>query len=94
MIVKGPGYNPDIHRTCLSSPAFHTIFVGVSDFGQAVMAALDLVDQRIQLIELCGGFSPEEADELHIRIGKEVPVGVVRYSAAEQEGLTALFGTY
>lgn len=92
MIVKAPGYDPELHRASLSSPAFSTSVVGVSDYEHALSAAIDLMTAGVQLIELCGGFTPDEADQLHIGIGGKVPVGVVRYSAEEQEHLSVLFG--
>jgi len=91
IIVKAPGYDPELHRTALASPAFSTTVVGVSNFEQALMVATCLVQDGVQLIELCGGFSPEEAIKLHAGLSGKVPVGVVRYSPEEQEHLRALF---
>ncbi len=91
MIVKAPGYDPKDHNALLSSPAFTTRVVCVSSLEQARDAAAALVREGVQLIELCGGFAPEEADQLHAHIDHQVPVGVVRYAPEELEHLSVLF---
>ena len=92
MIIKGPGYDPATSRATINSPIFSTTVVCVSSFEEAIFVASDLVKKGVQLIELCGGFTPEQADSLQASIGKNVPVGVVRYSSKEQQHLASLFG--
>ncbi|MBI4911719.1 MAG: hypothetical protein HY823_03185 [Acidobacteria bacterium] len=92
MIVIGPGYDPVLHRAFIPSPAFSTTVVCVSSLEQAVQVAQALVRQGIQLIELCGGFLPEQAAFLHESVDRQIPVGVVRYSPEEQQQLSRLFG--
>jgi hypothetical protein len=55
-LVKAPGYAPETHRTALVAPSFTTRIVGVSNVEQALVAARQLVEEGIQMIELCGGF--------------------------------------
>ena len=93
MIIKGPGYDPSVHREEITSPQFSTTIVCVSSLEQAELAAQDLVDQGIQLIELCGGFSPDQASHLQISINSQIPIGVVRYTEEEQLELSKLFGS-
>lgn len=90
-IVKAPGYNPLHHQAILESPRFITRVIGVSRFEEAAAAADEIVAAGTQLIELCGGFSPEEADMLRRRLGPAVAVGIVRYSDAEAEEQVKLF---
>jgi hypothetical protein len=92
MIIKGPGYDPVTSRATINSPFFSTTVVCVSSFEEAIFVANDLVREGVQLIELCGGFTPDQADSLQASIGKHVPVGVVRYSSKEQQHLASLFG--
>lgn len=92
MIIRGPGYDPAIHRHVLDSGAFSTTVVCVASFEQALPVARELVDAGAQLIELCGGFSPEQASAMAEHLEGQVPVGVVRYSEEEQLHLAALFG--
>jgi hypothetical protein len=92
MIIKGPGYDPALHHASILSPVFSTTVVCVSSFEQAIPVAKELVQQGIQLIELCGGFTPEQASSIHDSIDKQIPVGGVRYSSDEQRQLALLFG--
>jgi hypothetical protein len=91
MIIKGPGYDPAVHHASLASPNFSTTVVCVSSFEQAISVANELTKNGIQLIELCGGFTPEQASAIHHSIKTRVPVGVVRYSFEEQQHLAQLF---
>ncbi|ATQ76783.1 hypothetical protein CR152_21380 [Massilia violaceinigra] len=91
MIIKGPGYAPAVHRASLNSPAFSTTIVCVSHFEEAISVAIDLQQSGIQLIELCGGFTQDEAASIHRSVDMQIPVGVVRYTPEQQEPLAQLF---
>lgn len=91
-IVKGPGYSPSEHSAEIASPQFCTRVVGVGDLASAVSAAQELIDQGVQLIELCGGFSESEAAELRQQTENRVPVGVVVYTSEQAQELHQLFG--
>ena len=90
-IVKAPGYDAHQHRAALTSDAFTTQVIGVSDLAAAIEAARQQAEQGTQLIELCGGFTPQEAAELRRHLPPTVPVGVVAYDAQQQAGLERLF---
>ena len=91
MIIKGPGYDPAVHRVVLDSPVFSTTVVCVSSVEEAATVARQLHQQGIQLIELCGGFTAEQASAIHHCLGARMPVGVVRYTPDEQLHLAKLF---
>ncbi|HJW56631.1 MAG TPA: DUF6506 family protein [Burkholderiaceae bacterium] len=93
MIIKGPGYDPEVHREEIASQLFSTTIVCVSSFDQAILVAQELVDRGIQLIELCGGFSPDQASDLQNSINSYVPIGVVRYTEEERLKLAKLFNS-
>jgi hypothetical protein len=63
-IVKGGGYQPFEHRADLKTADFETRVVGVSNTSSACLVAEGLVQDGIQLIELCGGFTLEEAEKI------------------------------
>jgi hypothetical protein len=92
MIIKGPGYDPAVHRASLASSRFSTEVRCVSTVEDGFRAAADLAAGGVQLIELCGGFSRENAAELRARLGGRIPVGVVQYTPQEKEEQDALFG--
>lgn len=91
MIIKGPGYKATVHRASLNSSEFSTTVVCVSSFDEALSVANELHQQGVQLIELCGGFTPEQASAMHLALELRVPVGVVRYTPEEQLHLAQLF---
>ena len=91
MIIKRLGYDPAIHRASFDLPDFSTTIVCVSSLEQAIAVAQELVQQGVQLIELCGGFTPEQTSAIHDSIERQVPVGIVRYSFEEQQKLALLF---
>lgn len=65
--------------------------VGVSKPEQGVEAAKAMVAEGIQLIELCGGFSPVWAGKIIEAINYAVPVGVVAYGPESIDAMYRLF---
>jgi hypothetical protein len=91
-IVKGPGYVLGQHFAKLESSVFHTSVIGLSDIDGALDAAKIMLTDRIQLIELCGGFSEEEAAQVRLSIAEKVPVGVVVYDVKTVAEIQKLLG--
>lgn len=90
-IIKAPGYSPNEHAAEISSEQFSTQVVGVSSLSSAIQVAQQLVASGVQLVELCGGFSEDEAQHLRVQIEYKVPVGVVVYSKEQAEELDRIF---
>lgn len=65
--------------------------VGVTTPEQGIAVARQMVAEGIQLIELCGGFSPVWAGRIIEAIGYAVPVGVVAYGPESIDSMHALF---
>ena len=65
--------------------------VGVSDPSEGITAAKEMVAEGIQLIELCGGFSPVWAGKIIEAIEYKVPVGIVAYGPESIDGMFHLF---
>ncbi len=65
--------------------------VGVCDAADGVAAAIEMVSEGIQLIELCGGFSPVAAGRILEAIDYAVPVGVVAYGPESIDSMYRLF---
>lgn len=65
--------------------------VGVSHPEEGIEAAKAMVAEGIQLIELCGGFSPVWAGKIIEAIDYAVPVGVVSYGPESIDSMHALF---
>lgn len=79
-IIKAPGYTPGHHNAEISSPVFHSTIVGVEDVDQAIIATDGLRSAGVEIIELCGGFTAEEARRIQDHVGSEIAVGLVSYS--------------
>ena len=77
-IIKAPGYSHSSHAAHMESPEFDSQFIGVSDIDEALVAAKTLVDAGTQVIELCGGFTPQEATTLR-RQFPGIDIGRVTY---------------
>jgi len=90
-IVTGAGLDPDLHRQRLRSDTFEMVTVGVTSPAQALPVARELVDEGVQLIELCGGFGPVWTARVIEAIGDRIPVGAVAYGPEAVDRLQALF---
>lgn len=78
-IVTGSELTPDNHRVSLTSPTFEMIVVGISVPSQGLQVARLMVEEGVQLIELCGGFGPIWTAKVIEEIDGSVPVGSVGY---------------
>lgn len=70
---------------------FQMKVVGVASPSEGIEVAQAMVQEGIQLIELCGGFSPVWAGKIIEAIGYAVPVGVVAYGPESIDAMHRLF---
>ncbi len=70
---------------------FKMTVVGVAKAEQGIEVAKQMVKDGIQLIELCGGFSPVWAGKIIEAIHYAVPVGVVAYGPESIDAMHKLF---
>src|SRR4051795_5931340 len=80
-IFLSPGFNRETHTTrMLSSECeFVTIGLDFNDKDQVLEIARKLVEEGVQMIELCGGFGPLWIAKVSEAIGSAVPVGSTAY---------------
>ncbi|MBY4675185.1 DUF6506 family protein [Marinobacterium arenosum] len=86
-IVKSADLEFLKHHARLKSDAFDMSISGVSNVEEAMLVAQEMITKGIQLIELCGGFLPEDAQRVRDAINDHIPVGVVQYSDEERARL-------
>lgn len=67
--------------------------VGVKDVSEAASVARQLVDEGVELIELCGGFSGAGLGAVVESVQGKVPVGAVFYGVDASAGLQRLFSS-
>jgi len=82
-IVKGPGYDPKVHRCVIENPSFRTEVVCVSSVNDALDVARNFVRDGVEVIELCGGFGEFDVNEITASLRSDVPVGYVVFSKEE-----------
>jgi hypothetical protein len=68
------------------------ICVGVPSVVEAPPIARQLVEDGVELIELCGGFGGAGLASVTAAVGGRVPVGAVFYGVDASAGLQRLFG--
>lgn len=78
-IIKAPNYHSATHGAHMESLEFDAKFIGVNDADEALSAAEALVAAGTQVIELCGGFTPQETTTLR-RHFPNIDIGRVTYS--------------
>jgi hypothetical protein len=86
-IVKSADLEMFKHHSRLHSENFDMSIAGVADVAQAQMVAQEMITKGIQLIEMCGGFSAEDAQSVREAINDHIPVGVVQYTDEERQRL-------
>jgi hypothetical protein len=67
--------------------------VGVATVAQASVAAHELINEGIELIELCGGFGAAGTAAVIAAAAGRVPVGAVFYGLDASAGLQRLFAS-
>jgi hypothetical protein len=90
-IVTGAGLNPAEHRMVMRSGAFQMIAVGVTKASEGPAVARGLLNDGIQLLELCGGFGPIWTAKTLEAIESKIPVGSVGYGPESIDAMHALF---
>jgi len=68
------------------------ICIGVRKVEDAPAIARELLDEGVELIELCGGFGGSGLGSVIAAIEGRIPVGAVFYSVDASAGLQRLFG--
>lgn len=66
--------------------------VGIANVADAPALARKLVDEGVELIELCGGFGGAGLGAVVAAVEGRVPVGAVFYGVDASKGLQKLFG--
>lgn len=87
-IVKAADLEVIKHHSYIKSEQFEMMVAGVGSVDEAILAAQEMLTREVQLIELCGGFSAEDSDQIRTAINDHVPIGRVQYTEAERDRLT------
>ena len=85
-IFGQPGADPVADRLVLEREGQRTTLVPVPDESAAAGVAVGLVDEGIELIELCGGFTVQDAARVIDAVDGRVPVGHVTFGLESVTG--------
>ena len=88
-----PGWTHQSTGLRSRSDEFTSVMVRVTEPSQALSVAKQMVEEGIQLIELCGGFGPVWTAAVEEAIDGAVPVGSVGYGPEAISGMHRLFPT-
>tara|TARA_R110001583_G_scaffold606_4_gene5434 strand:+ start:374 stop:673 length:300 start_codon:yes stop_codon:yes gene_type:complete len=86
-IVKAADLEVIKHQAHIQSEQFQMMVAGVSSVDEAILAAQEMLTREVQLIELCGGFSADDADQIRDAINDRIPLGRVQYNNQERNRL-------
>lgn len=87
-INLGNGYLPAKHNAVIDSPDFSSRIICVSTIDEAIIVAEQMVQDGIQVIELCGEFGQSGAFQIVNAIDCKIPVGYVSFVGYEHDKLT------
>ena len=79
-------------RDTLGSASCELVSVGVPTVDAGAAAAAQLVEEGVELIELCGAFGAAGLAAVLKAVDGRVPVGAVFYGGEASTGLHRLFG--
>ncbi|MFC1950156.1 DUF6506 family protein [Chloroflexota bacterium] len=85
-----PDFDSKKHRAKFESPTISMTIVGVKDFDEGADIAKSLVEEGIQLIELCGAWGAVGCTKIIQAVGDKVAVGHVVYGAEQAPQLAPL----
>ncbi len=88
-IYEHPGADPVADRHELDRDGQRTLLVPVPDATVAPEVARQLVDDGVQLVELCGGFTAVAGARVVEAVGGRVPVGQVMFAVDSVPGAAA-----
>lgn len=90
-IYEAPGTDPVRDRVIIDRAGIRNVLVPVPEASMAAKVAVELVEEGIQFIELCGGFGPVGAAKVIEAVGGRVAVGAVTFGAESVGKLAAIF---
>jgi Family of unknown function (DUF6506) len=93
-IFLSPGFDPKEHSISLRSEQTEVRIVGIEMTKKEMVTTIaqDLVEEGVQMIELCGGFGPIWVARVTEAIAGAVPVGSVAYGPESRIPLLEILG--
>ncbi len=86
-IVRAADLDMFKHVGRIASEGFDMSISGVQSVDEAILVAQEMLTRRVQLIELCGAFSEEDAARISEAVNDMIPIGRVQYTPEQRERL-------
>lgn len=90
-IFEAPETDPAADRMVTDRSGVRSTIVAVPDQAAAAKAAIELVGDGIQFIELCGSFGPVGAAKVIDAVGGSVAIGLVAFGQESLSKIAAVF---
>ncbi len=90
-LLMDPQLNPEKDRADFETGRFIYSFCAVSGAGNAKARAVELMEEGVAAIELCGAFGPKLAREIAEATQGKVAVGYVIHDPDQDEGFEKFF---
>ena len=92
-IFLSPGFTPELNTVATEKDGYQFKAVGIdmNKKEEVITVAKKLAKEGYQMIELCGGFSPEWAYKVSLALENQIPVGSVFYGPQFRQQLADLF---
>lgn len=78
-LVVAAESNKKEDKSLIQSAIIDLYTIMVKDYDEAVKTAINLVEDGVDVIELCGGFGNKGVSIISEAISYKIPVGVVRF---------------
>jgi hypothetical protein len=78
-IFKSPDMDFLVHQGRLKSDQFEIAVCAARSAEEAVIVAQELLTRQVDALELSGGFSEADAEQVREALGQRIPVGLVSY---------------
>lgn len=90
-IFKGPGYKEMGEINQMNSNKFKATIAAVPSVDSACKIAKKLIEEGVQLIELCGGFDQKDLNQINNYIDNSIPIGRISFNKKERNKLVRFF---
>lgn len=89
-LLNSETLTPESYTGTIESDAFIANVYAVNSMEMACETSKKLVDDGVQLIDLCGDFDEEKSEGIKSYVGKPFDIAYAKYTESEMEKLSAL----
>lgn len=91
-LAMGEAYDPARHQAQFETAGMITLIRTARDFEEAKKIVLELTEQGVGAVELCGAFGRKRAQELEALTKGKIAIGYITNEPAMAEAAAKFFG--